>query len=102
MGLFIDRFAGDFRVTIYGPSATDRRHGVVSFNIEGYSPQEVSAYLDTEWGIAIRAGLHCAPAAHRALGTLDSGGTVRASPGPFSKEDEMGKLIEAIERLLNA
>ena len=101
IGLFIDRFAGDSRVTIYGPKATDHRHGVVSFNVDGYSPQEVSTYLDAEWGIAVRAGLHCAPAAHRAIGTLDTGGSVRASPGPFSKEDEMGTLIEAIERLLD-
>lgn len=102
IGMFIDRFADDARVTIYGPTETSRRHGVVSFNIEGYSPQEVSTYLDSEWSIAIRAGLHCAPAAHRALGTLDSGGTVRASPGPFSKDEEMGKLIEAVEQLLGS
>ncbi len=102
IGMFIDRFADDDRVTIYGPRQTDRRHGVVSFNIDSYSPQEVSAYLDSEWGIAIRAGLHCAPAAHRALGTLDTGGSVRASPGPFSKDEEMGTLIEAVEKLLES
>ena len=100
IGMFIERFTADERVTILGPRGVDRRHGVVTFNIDGYSPQEVSAYLDTEWGIAIRAGLHCAPSAHRAMGTLDTGGAVRASPGPFSTDGEMGKLIEAIEKLL--
>ena len=102
IGMFIDRFADDDRVTILGPAEVDRRHGVVSFNIDGYSPQEVSTYLDSEWAIAIRAGLHCAPAAHRAMNTLDTGGSVRASPGPFSTDAEMGKLIEAIEKLLEA
>lgn len=100
IGMFIDRFAPDERVKILGPKATEQRHGVVSFNIEGYSPQEVSTYLDGEHGIAIRAGLHCAPAAHRAMGTCDLGGAVRASPGPFSTEDEMARLIGAIEKLL--
>lgn len=101
IAMFIDRFGADERVRILGPHEVGRRHGVVTFNIEGYSPQEVSTYLDTEWGIAIRAGLHCAPAAHRAMGTLDTGGAVRASPGPFSTDAEMGTLIEAIERLLD-
>jgi cysteine desulfurase/selenocysteine lyase len=101
IAMFIDRFAGDERVTLFGPLGVERRHGVVTFNIKGYSPQEVSTYLDTEWGIAVRAGLHCAPAAHKALGTLDTGGAVRASPGPFSKDEEMAKLIEAIDKLLD-
>lgn len=100
IGMFIDRFAVDDRVTIYGPESTAERHGVVTFNINDHSPQEVSMYLDSEWGIAVRAGLHCAPAAHRALGTLDSGGAVRASPGPFSTDEEIGRLIEAVEKLL--
>lgn len=102
IGSFLDRFANDPRVPILGPRGVAQRHGVVTFNVDGYSPQEVSAYLDSEWGIAVRAGLHCAPAAHRAMGTLDTGGAVRASPGPFSTEAEMGKLIEAIEKLLDA
>lgn len=100
IGMFLDRFAGDERISILGPIGTDRRHGVVSFNVEGYSPQEVSAYLDGEHAIAIRAGLHCAPAAHRAMGTLETGGAVRASPGPFSTEAEMARLIEAVGALL--
>lgn len=102
IGMFIDRFAGDERVTLLGPAEVVRRHGVVTFNVPGYSPQEVSTYLDAEWAIAVRAGLHCAPSAHRAMGTLEGGGAVRASPGPFSTDAEMGKLIEAIEKLIGA
>jgi selenocysteine lyase/cysteine desulfurase len=100
IGMFIDRFAGDERISILGPHDVSRRHGVVSFNVDGFTPQEVSAYLDAEWAIAVRAGLHCAPSAHRAMGTLEGGGAVRASPGPFSTDAEMGRLIEAIEALL--
>ena len=100
IGLFLERFADDPHVKILGPAGTDRRHGVVSFTIEGYSPQEVSSLLDSEWGIAIRAGLHCAPSAHRAMGTIKTGGCVRASPGPFSTAEEMQTLIRAVEQLV--
>jgi selenocysteine lyase/cysteine desulfurase len=100
IGMFIDRFGSDERVTILGPVEVDRRHGVVTFNVHGFTPQEVSGCLDGEWGIAVRAGLHCAPSAHRAMGTLEGGGAVRASPGPFSTDGEMGKLIGAIEALI--
>lgn len=101
IGMFIDRFADDERVRMLGPLAVDHRHGVVTFNLEGYSPQEVSAILDGDHGIAIRAGLHCAPSAHRVMGTLEGGGAVRASPGPFSTDEEMGRLIEAVGTILD-
>lgn len=99
LGMFIERYGDDDRVRILGPLSVERRHGLVSFNLDGYTAQEVSTYLDTEWGIAIRAGLHCAPGAHRAMGTVKLG-AVRVSPGPFTTETEMGTLIEAVERLL--
>lgn len=99
VGMFIDRFWGDERVRILGPREVGRRHGVVSFTVRDYTANEVSAYLDGECGIAVRAGLHCAPDAHRAMGTLEQG-AVRVSPGPFSTDGEMGRLIGAVERLL--
>jgi len=100
IGMFIERFEGDRAVSILGPRDVSRRHGVVTFNVAGFSAQEVSTYLDGEWGIAVRAGLHCAPSAHRAMGTLEGGGAVRASPGPFSTDEEMASLIRAIESLI--
>ncbi len=99
VGMFIDRFWGDARVRILGPRGVDRRHGVVSFTVRDFTANEVAAYLDSEWDIAVRAGLHCAPDAHRAMGTLEHG-AVRVSPGPFSTDAEMGRLIGAVERLL--
>lgn len=100
VGMFINHFAGDERVRILGPRDVSRRHGVVSFTVRGLSPQEVSGLLDERWGIAVRAGLHCAPSAHRAMGTLAGGGAVRASPGPFSREEDMERLIEALGEIL--
>jgi cysteine desulfurase/selenocysteine lyase len=82
-------------VTLYGPLGAENRVGVVSFNIEGFDPQEVAAALDASAGIELRAGLHCAPRMHAALGTSPSG-TVRASLGPFNTEDDVRSLVAAV------
>lgn len=101
VGMFIDRFADDDRVRILGPRGTERRHGVVSFTVVGHTANEVSAYLDGEHSIVVRAGLHCAPGAHGAMGTLEAG-AVRVSPGPFSTDEEMARLLVAMEKLLES
>ena len=49
-----------------------------------------------------RAGLHCAPAIHRALGTLDEGGAVRLSPGPMTTESEIQTAARGIAELCRA
>ena len=54
-----------------------RRGPVLSFLIDRQEPQDVAMLLDQEFGIAVRAGLHCAPLMHRAIGTYAQGGTVR-------------------------
>jgi selenocysteine lyase/cysteine desulfurase len=69
--------------------------GLVTFTIEGYEPQEVATILDQSFGIAVRAGLHCAPYIHRRRG-LFPGGTVRASAGPFTTREEIDEAAEAI------
>ena len=59
---------------------------VLSLNVGNVPSEQVAAMLDAE-GIAVRAGLHCAPAAHRHFGTLEQG-TVRLAPSVFSTEKE--------------
>ena len=73
-----------------------KRVPIVSFGFLGADSQEVSARL-SEKGFALRGGLHCAPLAHKAIGTLESG-TVRFSPGAFSTEQQTDALIRAIIR----
>ena len=68
--------------------------GVLSFNIEGRQSEDVAQRL-AEMGIAVRAGLHCAPAAHKRAGTLETG-TVRASVSAFSTMREIKALIYAV------
>ena len=68
------------------------------FNIEGMSSEEVTERLSREYGIAVRGGYHCAPLAHRSIGTFD-GGAVRLSVGPFNTRKEMRTAAEAIYRI---
>ena len=72
--------------------------GVVSFRIEGFDVALTGALLDQRYGIAVRTGLHCAPCAHRAIGTFPEG-TVRASLGPFNTEADITALVSAVREL---
>jgi len=59
---------------------------------------EVAGKLDREYEIASRAGIHCAPGAHRAMGTLKRG-AVRLSIGPFNTEADIETALEAVEKI---
>ncbi len=82
------------RVTVYGALDTPAV-AVTSFNIEGRESAEIADAL-SDAGIAVRGGLHCAPAMHRFLGTQ---GTVRASLGPYNTEDDVDDLLAMVQRL---
>lgn len=84
-------------VKVWGPVAGEPRGSVVSITLENISPEEASIILDSSFGIAVRAGLHCARDAHEALGTIDKGGTLRISPGCFNTADDVERLIEAVD-----
>lgn len=82
-------------VTVHGPESPDRRVAVVSFTVEGLPVSDIGFALDEEFGVLTRVGLHCAPAAHRAIGTFP-GGTVRLAPGPFTTSAEIDAAIDAV------
>lgn len=86
-------------VTVYGPREAERRVGLVSFTIAGLDAQEAAAILDASFAVQVRAGLHCAPLMHSALGTLASGGTVRLSYGPFNTPAEIDRAADAIRAI---
>jgi len=81
-------------IEVYAPYVD--RVGIVSFNIKGVMSSEVSHYLDTEWGICTRPGLHCAPEAHKTLGTFPQG-TVRFSLSYFNTQEEIDTAILALK-----
>lgn len=93
----VDGLSGLNGVRLMGPKTGDRV-GVLSLTVAGYDPQELSALLDAQWSIQTRAGLHCAPRMHAALGTLPSG-TLRFSLGHFTTEAEIDAAIQCITEL---
>ncbi|KUG03720.1 cysteine desulfurase [hydrocarbon metagenome] len=83
---------------IYGPIDSSKRTAVVSFNINDIDCGEVSTQLDYKYGIVTRSGLHCAPLAHRTIGTFESG-SCRLSPGYFSSIEEIDMVIKAVHEV---
>ena len=85
-------------VTLYGPGDPALQCGVVSFNVAGAMPSEVELILDQSFGIMARSGLHCAPSAHRTLGTFPTG-TVRFSFGWFNTPAEVEVGVAALREM---
>ena len=75
---------------------------LVTFTIENYDCRDVAMILDQSFNIQSRAGLHCAPLAHQTLGTFDSGGAVRFSPGVFTTDEEITAAIDAVRQIANS
>lgn len=86
------------RVKLYGPDDVMLRGGAISFNLANYDPSEVGYVLDQQEQISVRTGLHCAPDAHRTIGTYPVG-TVRVSPGYFTSETDINRFLRAIQKL---
>jgi len=86
-------------VEVYGPKNAADRVGVVSINVKGLSPHELAAILDGQFHIQVRAGIHCAPLIHRRLGTLERGGAVRFSLGPFNTLEHVEAAIAAVGQI---
>jgi selenocysteine lyase/cysteine desulfurase len=85
-------------VTVYGALDPELQTATVSFNIEKMPSSEAGLRLDDEYGIMCRVGLHCAPAAHKTLGTFPVG-TVRFGLGAFSTLDEVEAALGAVHQL---
>lgn len=88
-------------ITIYGHTALERKTPVVSFNVANRHPKEIGEILFDTYGIALRAGFHCAPMAHEAIGTIATGGTVRASIGYTTTQDDVDALLNALKQVLS-
>lgn len=84
-------------VTVYGDFASPHA-GIVSLNVRDYDSGAVADALSTNYGIATRAGAHCAPRMHQALGTVEQG-AVRFSFGYFTTCEEVDAAIQAIEEI---
>jgi cysteine desulfurase family protein len=85
-------------VTLYGARDPAQRTGIVSFTVADATPSEVSLLLDESFGIMSRPGLHCAPAAHRTLGTFPTG-TIRFSFSWFNQASEIDESLNALRAI---
>lgn len=98
LGALIDGLSEIKDVTMYGPLDTKRHGGALSFNVNHLDPSTVGFRLDREYGICCRVGLHCAPDAHRSIGTFPEG-TIRLSPGYFNTPAEIEQTIKAVREI---
>jgi cysteine desulfurase family protein len=100
MQVMLDGLRDAPALRIVGAQTIDDRCGVFSIVIDGIEPTDLAAILETSHGLLTRAGVHCAPLAHRMLGTHDGvrgGGTTRLSFGPFLNADDVRYAATAIQ-----
>jgi cysteine desulfurase / selenocysteine lyase len=95
VAMIVEHLAPIPRISLYGPSDPADRGGVLSFSVAEMDSAALAFMLDQRYGIAVRAGLHCAPQAHRTLGTFPAG-TVRVSPGWFTTPQEIAIFCDAV------
>jgi cysteine desulfurase/selenocysteine lyase len=86
---------------VFGHADPARRVGAISFRHADIPAPDLGGILDASFEIAVRAGLHCSPYVHKALGTAPDG-LVRVSPGPFTTEAEIDRLIDALREVTGA
>jgi len=86
------------RVTLYGPLDVTKKTSILTFNIKDKGCEEVAQELNDKYGIAVRAGFHCAGLAHMTIGTWETG-AVRLSVGPFNTSKEIKMATDAIYRV---
>ncbi len=96
--IFMEGAKGLAGITLYGQNGTQKRTPVVCFNIDGMDPAEVALELDERFNIMARSGLHCAPSAHKTIGTYPQG-TVRFSFSYFNTQEQIAKALEAIRKI---
>lgn len=97
--LFIDKAMDIPEAEVIGLPSSKGRTAVVSLNFKNYDNGEIAYYLDKDYGISVRCGLHCAPLAHKTLNTFPYG-TVRFSFGLFNTTDDINYAIDSIKKVI--
>ncbi|MGD1817804.1 MAG: aminotransferase class V-fold PLP-dependent enzyme [Pleomorphochaeta sp.] len=94
----VDGLASINDVIVYGSFDIDKRSSAISFNVKNQDPSIIAMKLNDR-KIELRVGLHCAPLAHKAMGTYPNG-TIRLSPSSFTKRDEIEYTIEMVKEVV--
>ena len=84
-------------IKLYGNTDFSKYTTCISFNYKSFDPAEVSYFLDCN-GIKARSGLHCAPLAHKSIGSYP-GGTIRFSLGYFNTEKEIDYTLTILNNI---
>ena len=92
----LDKFSELDNITIYGPTDPEIRGGLITFNLDGIHPHDVASLLDSEYGMAIRSGHHCAQPLTERLGEY---ATCRASFYIYNTKEEIDVLIEGLKKV---
>lgn len=87
-------------VKLYIPSDREHHIGIVSFTLENMKSDDVGMILDEDYQIAVRTGYHCAPFIHEHLKDEKYLGTVRVSVGRFNTKEDVARLCEAVEEIV--
>ena len=95
---FLDGLRTIKRVRLAGTRTLADRVGVIAVDFEALDNAEASDRLEREFGILTRCGMHCAPSAHKTLGTFPQG-VVRFSVGYRTTEKEIDAALAAIEQM---
>ena len=85
-------------ITLYGPQDRACCSGIVALNVGDHDPATVEDLLDKKYGIAVRSGFHCAPLAHKSIGTYDRG-AVRFSFGFYNDEKQVDYAVKALREI---
>lgn len=97
-GMLISGLTGIPGIKLYGTRNPALSTAIVSITVEKQTVSEVGLGLDEKCGILSRVGLHCAPSAHRTIGSFPDG-TVRLAPGMFTSVDEIHRVINAVKEV---
>ena len=96
---FIDSLLNMDGIIFYGSTNTELRTSTISINFSHRDSAEVSYLLDSQYGIMTRTGLHCAPLAHKTIGSYPMG-TLRFSIGYFNTKEEIKYTIDSLHNIL--
>jgi cysteine desulfurase/selenocysteine lyase len=98
---FVEGIKGIYGLSVYGPQNASGRVAVASIRLRDIPPAELSYRLYEQTGLMTRSGLHCAPGAHRAIGTFPAG-TTRFSFGYFNTPQDIEQAIATLRTIAQA
>lgn len=96
---FIDGLLNISSISVYGLKDSSNRTATISINSTKFDNSELGFILDSEYGITTRTGLHCAPLAHKTIGTYPCG-TLRFGIGPFNDIKDINYTLNSLNTII--